>query len=147
MQNIAEISIKYEPNFKMSELPKVSSSKDAYDILSDSWEDIVYRESFKILLLNRGNKVLGISTISKGGISGTAADPKIIFQIAIKANASSIILAHNHPSGNLKYSTQDLALTKKIIAAGKMLEIEVLDHIILTDSGYYSFADYGMIKE
>ncbi len=146
MHNIAEISIKYEPNFKMSELPKVSSSKDAYVILSGNWEEMVYRESFKIILLNRGNKALGISTISKGGISGTVADPKIIFQIAIKANASSIILAHNHPSGNMKYSTQDLALTKKITAAGKTLDVAVLDHIILTDSGYYSFADNGLIE-
>lgn len=145
MQNIAEISIKYEPVFKMSQLPKITCSKDAYELLRHGWEGLAHMESFKIILLNRANKVLGVSLISKGGVAGTVADPKIIFQIALKANASSLILAHNHPSGNTKYSTQDMALTKKLSSAGDYLDIKVIDHIILSDSDYLSFADEGLL--
>lgn len=143
MQNIAEISISYSPKFKMSELSKVSSSSEAYDILVKNWEGIVHVESFKIMLLNRANKVLGVTNISKGGVSGTVADAKLIYQAALKANASSVILAHNHPSGNLQPSQTDIELTKKIKAAGKFLDIAVLDHLILTDCEFYSLADEG----
>lgn len=146
MHNIAEISISYTPKFKMSELPQVSSAHDAYNILAENWEDVSHIESFKIILLNRANKVLGISIISTGGVSGTVADAKVIFQAAIKANASSVILSHNHPSGNLKPSEQDITLTKKIRAAGKVLDIAVLDHLIITDSSFYSFADEGQMN-
>lgn len=146
MQNIAEITISYSPKLKTSELLSVSSSHEAYEILSAEWKDLQRIESFKILLLNRANKVLGISTISVGGISGTVADPKLIFQAALKANASSLILSHCHPSGNLKPSQQDINLTKKIIEAGKVLEISVLDHIILSDSSFYSFLDEGKMN-
>lgn len=143
MHKIAEISISYLPKFKMSELPIVSSATDAYNILWENWDDIVYVESFKIILLNRANRVLGIVSISTGGVSGTVADPKNIFQSALKANASSLILAHNHPSGNLQPSQQDIELTKKIKAGGKLLDIAVLDHLIITDSSFYSFSDDG----
>ncbi len=104
------------------------------------------REEFKILLLNRANKVLGLVNISTGGVSGTVSDPKIIFASALKANASGIILAHNHPSGNLKPSEADLNLTNKVKKAGQLLEIAVLDHIILTSEQYFSMADEGMIN-
>ena len=104
-----------------------------------------YREEFLVLCLNRANKVLGFSKIGQGGISGTVADPKVIFQVALKANASSIILAHNHPSGNCKPSTNDVELTKKIQSAGKFLDLTVLDHIILSSDSYLSFADTGFI--
>lgn len=143
MQNIAEIEISYSPKLKTSELLTVSSSDQAYEILSAEWKDLRRIESFKILLLNRSNKVLGIYSVSTGGVSGTVADAKVIFQAALKANASSVILAHNHPSGNLKPSQQDIDLTKKIKAGGKVLDIAVLDHIIITESSFYSLGDEG----
>jgi DNA repair protein RadC len=140
--NISEIIISYQPKFKASERPKVTSSSDAFDIILNQWDkDIQYRESFAVLLLNRANKCLGIAFISKGGISGTTADPKMIFQAALKANASSIIIAHNHPSGNLKPSDNDIKLTKIIKNAGATLELPVIDHLILSNDAYFSFAD------
>ncbi|MBL7870526.1 MAG: JAB domain-containing protein, partial [Cyclobacteriaceae bacterium] len=99
----------------------------------------------KVMLTNRANKVLGIFEVSTGGISGTVADPKLIFAAAIKAAASGIILSHNHPSGNLQPSQADIDLTRKIKEAGRFLEIQLLDHIIITTEGYYSFADEGLI--
>src|SRR3990170_6054261 len=91
------------------------------------------QEEFKIMLLNRYNKVIGIFTVSSGGIAGTVADPKLIFGCALKAAASGIILAHNHPSGNLTASQADIDLTRKFKEAGKLLDIQVLDHIIITN--------------
>ena len=97
------------------------------------------------MLLNRANRVIGISDISTGGVSGTVADPKVIFGIALKANASSIILAHNYPSGNLNPSQPDVSLTNRLKQAGKILQLSVLDHLIITRDGYYSFADEGLM--
>ena len=142
---ISEIKITYNPKLKSSELPKVASSQDAFDVILTQWDDIQYRESFAIILLNRANKCLGFSFISKGGLSGTVADPKMIFQVALKANASSIILAHNHPSGNLQPSQNDINLTKTIVKAGKLLELQAIDHLIVSDDAYFSFADEGII--
>jgi len=98
-----------------------------------------------VLLLNRANRVLGFVKISEGGVSGTVVDPKKIFQIALKANASGIILAHNHPSGNTTPSASDESITAKIVAAGKFLEISVLDHLIITSEQYFSFSDEGRL--
>ncbi len=100
-----------------------------------------------MLLLNRANKVLGITTISEGGLSGTVTDVRLIFQYAIKANDSGIIVAHNHPSGNSNPSESDLKITQKIKEAGNLLDIQLLDHIILTPESeiYRSFADEGQI--
>jgi DNA repair protein RadC len=97
------------------------------------------------MFTNRANKVLGIFELSTGGVSGTVADPKLIFAAALKVAASGLILSHNHPSGNLQPSQADIDLTRKIKEAGKLLEIQLLDHIILTTEGYYSFADEGLI--
>ena len=97
------------------------------------------------MLLNRANKVIGIYEVSSGGMSGTVADPKLIFSAALKSCATSMVLSHNHPSGNLKPSNADLRLTSKIKAGGELLDIDVLDHIILTSEGYFSFADEGLI--
>ena len=108
-------------------------------------DDLDYRESFQILLLSRSNTVLGFTEISKGGISGTVTDIRLIFQAALKANSSAIILCHNHPSGNLYPSEADRNITSRIKEAGKVLDITVLDHIILTSDGYYSFADENLI--
>ena len=102
-------------------------------------------EEFHILLLNRSNTVIRKEFVSRGGVSGTVVDQKIIFKIALEHLASSIILCHNHPSGNLKPSDQDILLTKKLKEAGFLLEIPILDHLIITDSGYFSFADEGII--
>ena len=97
------------------------------------------------MLLNRANRVLGIIEISTGGISGTVADPKLVFTAALKSAASSIVLAHNHPSGNLSPSQADINLTRKLKSAGESLDIAVVDHIILTSESYFSFADEGLI--
>ncbi|MGY4385518.1 DNA repair protein RadC [Pedobacter sp. UYP24] len=126
------------------ELPKVSSSKDAYQILFPVFSDLNHEE-FWILLLNRANFVLGRHLISKGGMAGTVADPKIIFKAALDQNAANIILAHNHPSGNLKPSQEDLSLTKRMVESGKMLDLHVLDHLILANNKYLSFGDEGLI--
>lgn len=144
---VAEINVTYRPKFKASERPKIGSSKDVYNILFENWDmnKMELLEQFKILLLNRANKVLGIYEVSSGGIAGTVADPKLIFSAALKGCASSIILSHNHPSGNLKPSQADISLTQKLIAAGSFLDIAVLDHVIVSSEGYLSFADEGFL--
>jgi len=144
---VAEIQLTYKTKVKPSQRPKITSSKEAYEILLDSWDEdkLEFVEQFKILVLNRANKVLGIYEVSTGGVSGTVADPKLVFAAAINANASAMILSHNHPSGQLKPSEADISLTKKLAEGGRLLEIPVLDHIIVTGEGYYSFADEGLM--
>lgn len=144
---VSEIQVSYNPIIRASQRPQIGCSRDAQDLLRQIWDSnlIEYVEEFKLLLLNRANRVLGIVAISKGGVAGTVADPKIIFGVALKANASSIILAHNHPSGNLKPSEADKQLTKKLMEGGKLLDLVVSDHIILTGENYYSFADDGLM--
>jgi len=126
------------------EKPKITGSRDAYDILKADLLDMPHEE-FWILLLNRANRVVAKKQISQGGVAGTVADPKIIFKIALETLASGIILAHNHPSGNLTASQADIELTKKLKEGGKLLEICVLDHLILAGQKYFSFADEGML--
>ena len=147
MYKIAEIELVYRTKVKASQRPHVTSSKEVYQIFRQCWDEnkIEFIEQFKVLMLNRGGRVLGIFEVSSGGVSGTVADPKLIFSAALKANASSLILAHNHPSGNTNPSEADRALTKKVKEGGKLLEIAVLDHIIVTTEGYRSFADEGEI--
>jgi DNA repair protein RadC len=123
---------------------KVGSSRDAFQYLHSDFSDLNHEE-FWMLLLNRANHVRSKHLISKGGQSGTVADPKIIFKTALEHQAAYIILAHNHPSGNLKPSNEDLKLTKKLVEAGKLLDLLVVDHLILTDHAYYSFCDEGLI--
>jgi DNA repair protein RadC len=122
----------------------IRSSKDAYDFFSPMLQDKQYEE-FWILLLNQSNKIIKPYRVSDGGISQTIADPKRIFKAALESNASNIVLCHNHPSGNLNPSSADISLTNKLCAAGKNLDINIIDHIIVTDGGYYSFADKGTI--
>jgi DNA repair protein RadC len=126
------------------DIPKITSSVQAFQILKAQFEDLNHEE-FWIILLNRGNFYIGKHLISKGGQAGTVADPKIIFKTALDHNAAYIILAHNHPSGNLKPSQQDLNLTKNLVQAGKMLDLNVCDHIIAAGKTYYSFNDEGLI--
>ena len=123
---------------------KITGSKDAYDLLKADLLDIAHEE-FWIILLNRANRVIKKSQISQGGVSGTVADPKLIFKFALEELASGIILAHNHPSGNLTASQADLDLTKRLRDAGKLLDIQVLDHLIVAGQKYFSFADEGLI--
>ncbi|RRN76797.1 DNA repair protein RadC, partial [Pseudoxanthomonas sp. SGD-10] len=122
----------------------ITCSKDIYNLLSHSLLDLLHEE-FWVVLLNRANKVIAKVLISKGGQSATVSDPKIIFKTALEHNAASIILAHNHPSGSLKPSSADLNLTKKLVSAGGLLDINVLDHLIFADTLYFSFADEGLI--
>ena len=144
---VSEVEVVYKTQIKPSQRPMVSQSKEVYELLKRNWDDtkIELVEQFKVLLLNRSNKVLGICELSTGGISGTVADPKMIFIAALKAAASNIILAHNHPSGNLKASRADIELTRKIKEAGQLLEIAVSDHIILSSEGFFSLADEGLM--
>ncbi|MBO6496056.1 MAG: DNA repair protein RadC [Roseivirga sp.] len=121
---------------------KIQSSKDAYECIAPELLDLP-TEQFWVIMLNRSNHIIHKRNISQGGVSGTVADPKLIFKKALDDLASGIILVHNHPSGNLQPSQADRQLTKKIVEAGKLLEIPVLDHIIFADNGYYSFADEG----
>lgn len=124
--------------------PKITNSNDAYQVLLYDLSDL-RTESFKILLLNRGNRVMKTVNISNGGIAGTVVDPKVIFKAAIDHQASSIILSHNHPSGNLKPSAEDIRITKKLKSSGEILSIGVLDHLIISERGYFSFADEYML--
>jgi len=132
---------------KSTDCKQISSAKEAYQILLEFYDKkkIDHHEVFSILLLSRSNKCIGFVKISEGGITATVVDQRLIFQVALKTNAVGIILAHNHPSGNLKPSEADVMLTRKIREGAKLLDIQVLDHLILTSEGYYSFADEGML--
>ena len=123
---------------------QITSSKKGYDLLKYDLSNLE-QEKFYLILLNRANYVIGKPCISTGGINGTVVDTRIVFKKAIAAGACSIILAHNHPSGNLSPSQQDEELTKKLVEAGKLLDITVLDHLIVGDQEYYSFADNAKI--
>lgn len=140
---ISEVQISYFPMVKPSRLPKVTSSADAYSLVIDTWKDIDYCESFAIMLLSQANKVLGVSVVGTGGQTSCTADARKIFQLALKANATGLILMHNHPSGNLHPSKSDIELTKNLKAAGDIIGIQVMDHLIVTSESYYSFADDG----
>lgn len=131
-------------NTPNEEKPRITLSQDVYDLLKPHLTDLSHEE-FWVVYLNRANRVLRKQQISLGGVAGTIADPKIILKTAIEELASGIVLAHNHPSGNLSPSQADIDLTKKIKEAGKLLEIQVLDHLIFGLSKYYSFADEGIL--
>lgn len=124
---------------------RITSSADVYENMKAEMSDLQHEE-FWLLLLNKANKIIKKQPISQGGISGTVADPKMIFNYALNHLASSIILVHNHPSGNTKPSEADKRLTRQMVEAGKLLEISVLDHIIYTDNGYFSFADENLMN-
>ncbi len=132
---------------KEADVPKkalITSSNDAFQVLKPMMLDLLHEE-FWIILLNRANQVIKSVQISAGGVAGTVADPKIIFKSAIEHLASGIILAHNHPSGNLKPSQADIELTKKIKEGGRVMDIPILDHLIFTDTSYFSFADESLL--
>jgi DNA repair protein RadC len=143
---VAEIRVSYSTN-NTSKI-KVNSVLKAYELLLSSWDSniIELQEEFKILLLNRANEVLGIYPLSKGGISGTVVDVRLIFAVALKCNASGLILSHNHPSGKLVPSDADVTLTRKIKKCADLLDVNLIDHIIVTRAGYYSFTNEGKLS-
>ncbi len=129
---------------KALERKRVTGSSDVNELFQEELGPLNYEE-FHILLLNQANCILKRQLISKGGISSSIADPKVIFEVALNAKASSIILVHNHPSGNLKPSRQDILLTSKLKSAGQVLDLPVIDHVIIVEAGYFSFADDGIL--
>jgi DNA repair protein RadC len=148
LYNVSEIELIYKSEIRPAERPLISNSKDAYELLKLTWNEnkIELSEQFKVIMLNRCSRVLGIFEASSGGTTGTVVDPRLIFTAALKSNASSIILSHNHPSGTLSPSSPDIAITKKLYAAGLVLDINVVDHLIVTKEDYYSFADNSMLN-
>ena len=142
---LGEVELSYKPKFK--NLHKIVSSEDAYKYLLPTYKEgtICYKEYFKVLFLNQANQVLGYTLISEGGITETSVDVRVILQAALLTNSMALVLAHNHPSGNLRPSRQDMEITKQVKEAAKLIRITVIDHLILTDAGYYSFSDEGQL--
>jgi len=139
-----KVRIVYSRKENPQDRPKVSSSKNVYEWFKKIWSSqISTREEMYVLLLNRNNRILGYHQLSMGGINGTVADVRLLFATAVQSLATSVIIAHNHPSGTLEPSNADIQLTDKIKEAGKLMDISLLDHLIITDYGYYSFADEG----
>jgi DNA repair protein RadC len=137
------ISVKYSKKVAKKDRVQLKSSYDTAEVLRNIFNQDTFgwREEMILLCLNRANEVCGYYKISSGGVAGTICDPKVVFTTALNCTASNIILAHNHPSGNVQPSSADFDITKKIVAGGKLLDIGVLDHIIITEESYYSFAD------
>ena len=146
LMEVAEIKVSYS-NTNLERI-KITNSQIMYEVIMKHWNlDIIeYQEEVKVILLNRANIVLGIYELSKGGISGTVVDIRIILGVALKCNASAIILVHNHPSGKLVPSEPDKVITTKLQQACNILDIGLLDHIIVSLFGYYSFADNDLLK-
>ena len=142
---VGEVELTYKSTSKARS--KIYSSEDAYKVLLPTYKEgtICYKEYFKVLFLNQSNQVLGYTLISEGGITETCADVRVILQAALLTNSVAIILAHNHPSGSMKPSRKDMEITKQVKDAARLMRITVTDHLILTDTGYYSFADEGQL--
>ena len=142
MYKVGELSLVYvrEPE---ENLIKITSSEDAYNFLKTIYDErfVEHREFAYIIIIDKKNTVIGFSKISEGGVSGTIIDPKIIFQTALLKNASRFVITHNHPSGNLTPSKEDDFITEKIKKGSEILDINMMDHIIYTKNGYYSYAD------
>ncbi len=140
---VGEVELTYKSTTKKRN--KIHCSKDAYKVLLPTYKEgtICYKEYFKVLFLNQANQALGYTLIAEGGLTTTDADVRVILQAALLTNSVTLILAHNHPSGNLKPSQEDMKLTKQVKDAAQLMRIRILDHLILTDVGYYSFADEG----
>ena len=146
LYNVSEVKLTYESNNKNKRKMKVNSSAKIYELMLKNWEQIEYRETFKILFLDRAKQALGVNVVSLGGISETTVDVKMILQGALLANASGIIACHNHPSGNVKPSFEDDVITLKIKQAAKIMDIELIDHLIIAPDGYYSYSDNGKFE-
>lgn len=144
---IAEVSVTYRTKQKLSELPQISDGAATAKYLRSIWnlDTLEYKEDFVVLFLTHSNKVLGWARVSSGGLASTVVDPRVIFSMALGTGCCFIILAHNHPSGSLIPSSADTGITHKMIEAGKLLDIRVLDHVILSVDGFYSFAEEGLM--
>ena len=143
---IPEITVSYKDNVKTSERAVIGSTEDAAKLFAVAFKDCMeHHEEVYVLFLNQANRVLGISNIAKGGIAGTFVDVKIILQIALKVSASAIMLSHNHPSGSIIPSSDDLVMTKAIQKGCKAVGIKLLDHVIMSEENYCSFADEGLL--
>lgn len=146
LTEVAEIKVSYST----IQTPKIKipSVNKAYEVLLGLWDadTIELQEEFKILLLNRSNEVLGIYPLSKGGITGTVVDVRLIFAVALKCSATGIILCHNHPSGNLNPSDNDISLTRSIRKCSEFLQINLIDHLIISKLGFYSFSNEGKLS-
>lgn len=129
---------------KVHKKPKVTSSKVVFDYIKPLFEDLQVEE-FHILLLNKACEIIKSNLISQGGLASTVVDGRVVFRAALESSACSVILCHNHPSGQLTASPQDIKLTKDLSNFGRMIDLPVLDHVIYTDNGYFSFADNGML--
>lgn len=147
MNTVAEIEVSYRPSVVEKRI--IKSAEDAYTVLLPffSKATIALKEQFVVMYLNKGNKVIGVYQLSSGGITGTVMDIRLVFCIALKTVATGIILAHNHPSGNLNPSPQDISMTERIMEAGNLLNIQVLDHLILSPikGEYFSFKEEGVL--
>lgn len=144
-ETIAEVKITYSSKVKSSERIKITCSSDAVQAFRLFWPSFEHVEFAYLLPLNRQNQIIGEFFLAKGGMTGTVIDLRVVFQVALKANATSIMMAHNHPSGNLQPSDSDRKITRQLKEAGTILEIPLIDHIILTEEGYFSFADEGLL--
>lgn len=144
---VTEVELIYRNKSKANERPSIRTSMDAYHLLLRTWDEnkIELQEQFRIVLLDKKSGCMGISTVATGGINNCLVDLKIAFALALKATASSMIIAHNHPSGNPKPSEADKTLTHRFYEAGKLLDLNVLDHIIVTKETYTSLADEGLM--
>lgn len=142
---VAEVELSYKPTMK--DKHRIVTSTDAYKILLPTYKEgtISYKEYFKVLFLNQSQEVLGYTLISEGGLTETSVDVRVILQAALLTNSVALILAHNHPSGNLRPSSEDINLTKQVKDAAKLMRITVLDHIIMSSEHYYSFSDEGQL--
>lgn len=145
---VAEIQVSYSLPIPVKDRIVVSDSKAAFDVFSAAWDTptIEYKEYFYTLYLNKGGRVIGIHKNSIGGLDGVVVDIRQLFAVALKCNAAMVAIAHNHPSSVLIPSKVDIKLTKDIIAAAKFLQIQLIDHLILSKENYYSFADEGLIE-
>jgi DNA repair protein RadC len=146
MNTISEIEVAYRP-LSTTILNPITQSKDAYDLIIREWDDNILEmiEEVKVIFLNRTNKQVGIYNLAKGGITGCVVDIRIILSIALKTLATGIILVHNHPSGSLKPSTEDKKITNELQKACEIMNITLLDHLIVTRKGFFSFADTNLI--
>ncbi len=145
---VDEVQVKYNRRTRAEERAKIQSSEESAKCVAEKMQNRSYQETFSAMYLNKANRVLNWKEISRGGAAGTVVDLKHIFVVGIRLNASSIVLCHNHPSGNMKPSEADVKITRKIVESGKMLEMIIHDHIILggeSDVTHYSFADEGII--
>lgn len=142
MPKVTEVELVYHNRQKPSERMKIHSSEHAYKLFYDTWDKgkLELQEQFRVLLLDQSSSCLGISTLASGGVAQCVVDLKLVFAMALKAKASGIIIAHNHPSGNKKPSENDKTLTAQFSIAGRILDIPVLDHLIITNEGYTSMA-------